>query len=198
MKNKLTTKKASLPRWADGALQSTVFWIGYNLSNINTYHLIEGDLVKEFANQIQSRINNLGLTNREVKYRELSIELRSMGKKRADIVLFKENIPNCIIEVKRAEVKFGEIQKDLVRLVQAKQSLPNVRCFLVIFSQKFRPKEFVSANGNALKKSKVVNDYFASTVRVCKAAKSFKGVDKSNYACLIEIDKVKIETSNAL
>ncbi len=188
---KQNLKNVSLPRWANGALQSTAYFIGYELSKFKEYHLVEGDLVKQFVEQIQIRINNLGLTKRETMYKELDSSLKFMKKKRADIVLYKRESEelSCIIEVKRAEANPREIEKDLERLAYAKKALPNSRCFLVIFSQRQRPNAFVSKKGNALKKPKVVGDYFASTIRVCKTTNSFKGADRANYACLIEVSK---------
>lgn len=189
-------RTVSLPKWATGALQSTAYFVGYRLSNYNLYHLSEGTLVDEFVTQVQNRINNLGLTSRERMYKELSDNLKEMGTKRADITLFKGDIVNSIIEVKRAEAPPNEIEKDLRRLIIAKKAIPEARCFLVILSQKNRPIEFVSINGNALRKAKEFEGYYASTIRVCKSTNSFKGFEKANYACLIEVSKNQLTTDN--
>lgn len=196
MSKSINKRKTTIPKWANRSLQGLVYYIGHELCQYNLYHLGEETIVHETVKHIQNSIQNLGLALREEMYKDFRPQrIKNMGQKRADIVLYKSDVLDCVIEVKKAESTKKKIIADITRLINVKEVYPKVRTFLIVVSQKFRPCDFVTENGYAKKVPLKVGDYYASTIRVYKATSSFKGIDSANYACLIEVHKSILESA---
>jgi hypothetical protein len=175
------------PVWAQSSLQSITYYVGYRLAEYYNYHLSEGTLVDEFVRAVQSRLNNIGLTIRERMYRELHADLIEMGQKRADITIYKGDEVYSVLEVKKSDASANVIESDFVKLIEVKRRLPNVRCFLVLISQRNRPNEYITENGVAVINPRQIDGYDIQTIWVAKATDSFDGFENANYACLIEV-----------
>ena len=94
---------------------------------------------------------------------------------------------STIMEVKRQQSSLKSIKSDLERLYKVKQAKPEIRCFLLLVSQKKRPKHFVTTNG--LAKRGFLSDMGipCKVIRVCKAAASFRKEKSAHYVCLVEV-----------
>ncbi len=94
-----------------------------------------------------------------------------------------------MIEVKRASGAGVKIDEDLTRLAELKSLNSELRTFLIVISERSRPKRFVTESGCALtnRPSIAGTSCVFKVRRVCKATASFKKTETAHYACLIEV-----------
>jgi len=172
------------PYWSERLLQGLAFWVGYK-SELYHYPLTEGAIVGEAAALLNGQLDREYKLMCERMYKRMNCYL--LGNGRADLVIEKEDQIDSVIEVKRGKESDERIRKDFRRLATYHTSNPKVRCYLLLASQRKRPKEFVTLRGNACTKEIQESNYIASVRRVCKASPSFKMAKGAHYACLIEV-----------
>ncbi len=181
-------KKYPLPAWANPLLQGLTFWIGYKKQQYRHYPLSEGALIGEAVNLIYSNIALPEKLKCEVMYKDLQPSVSSLKNRRADIIISDAENTKYVIEVKREQSSKTKIKEDLIKLAEAKKSMPNTRCFLLLVSQRKRPEKYVKEDGDGVDGKIVEENYSLRVRRVCKAASTFKNSNSANYACLIEVE----------
>jgi hypothetical protein len=166
--------------------------MGHRHSLYSDYPLSEGALVAEACNLIQANLGNGEVLLCERMYRTL-VALPDDPKVltslvRADLVVAAldakskrkdESIAEhvrFVIEVKRGDATWAEIEEDLKRLDEAiSLSKRQFRCFLFVICESRRRKEFISKEGKSIlgKKEIAGTDGHYRVRRTCKAAASF-------------------------
>lgn len=185
--------------------------MGHRHSLYSDHPLAEGALVAEACNLIQANLRaDDGVLLCERMYRTL-VALPDEPKVltrlvRADLVVATpeakskrkdESIAEhvrFVIEVKRGDATWAEIEEDLKRLDEA-ISLSNrqFRCFLFVICEARRHTGFISKEGKSIlgKKKIVGTDGHYRVRRTCKAAASFGNRETAHYGCLIEVFREK-------
>lgn len=187
-----------LPSWFQPALQGMTYWIGHRRQFYCGYPIGESAFVAEFCNLIQSNLRIPELRLRcEVKFSELlRCELGEDSvlteRARADLVVEKKlkdetTRPCHIIEVKRGQALNSAVKKDLMRLVEVKRHIPDSRAFLVLVSEKGRPKKYVNEKGNAIRGRHSLDGGYFMVRRACMATTSVSRSDTAHYACVMEV-----------
>lgn len=172
------------PKWTERVLQGAAFWIGYK-SQLYHYPLTEGAIVGEAASLLNSKLKNGYILECEQMYKDLNVP--DPGQTRADLVIKESERIDTVIEVKRAKSPNKKVSEDFKRLAMCHKANPDSRCFLLIVSQGFRPKKYITEEGKAILEEIKGKGYKAKVRRACKAASSFKSKDRAHYACLIEV-----------
>jgi hypothetical protein len=169
------------------ALQGLCFWMGHRQSLYHDWPLQEGALVAELANLLAAANKDRNWKIQcEEQYKNVS---DTNGRTRADICIWENEKPLYLVEVKRYSAPQEKIDEDLKKLAEAMRETPDMRCFLVLTSEKQRPKErYVGKNGKAAVASIPIDGHFTAKVRrVLKASASFEKKDHAHYACLLEV-----------
>lgn len=181
--------KNTSPKWIDPVLQGLAYWIGYKKQFYHGHLINEGAIVSEALSLLSVNIEPVQKIYCEEMYSKIVSGINR--KERADLVIYKNDKIEFVIEVKRFESGKNLIDADLKKLARIKNGNIEIRCFLLLVSQKSIPFLFVNENGVAYRSTlSIPNSKFSSKViRVCKAANSFHedAYLKANYACLIEI-----------
>lgn len=195
------------PPWSESALQGLAFWMGHRHSLYRDYPLSEGALVAEACNLIQA---NLRAGDEVLLCERMYRTLVTLPEKpkvltklvRADLVVATleakakrktESIAEhvrFIIEVKRGDASWAEIEDDLKRLDEAlRLSNKQFRCFLFVICESRRRNEFISKEGKSILGMKRIDgtDGHYRVRRTCKAAASFGNRETAHYACLLEV-----------
>ena len=135
-----------LPKWAPRSLQALAYWIGWSHERYPHWPLSEGAMVAEAQALIASFAPCEMAVMAEVQVSELlnekNVDVRSG---RVDLVIAKRengrrparsqllNTASELIEVKRAQTPWSEIERDLVRLARLlHHSLVARRAFLIL------------------------------------------------------------------
>lgn len=198
---KILRKLDPLPNWMRPTLQGVTYWIGLRRQFFRGHPLGEASIVAEVCNLIQSNLHDKRARKLvcEVMFSEFlpGKEEQSVltERARADLVVYKvekkgSKIPRHLVEVKRANSSKKSIHNDLNRLVAVKKACPQIRTYLMVVSEKGRPKEFVNKNGRAITGKKPVEGGFYYVRRVCKASSSFSRKETAHYACVLEVFSV--------
>jgi len=193
-------KQEKIPDWTDNVLQGIAYWIGYKKQYYRFYPLTEGAIVAEMLSLLStSQSGYKSQIHAEVMIKNIC--KKSTSKKRFDIVISEETLSEnniqSVIEVKRLEAPKKELEKDFKKLIKYLSCIENnnVRAFVILVSQNTKPTEYISAKGNAKKRTYNIagyDNYYLKVRRVCKATNKFyteKNNKKANYVCLFEILK---------
>jgi hypothetical protein len=170
--------------WTETLLQGSAFWVGYK-SQLHHYPLTEGAIIGEAAALLNGKLDSDYSLECELMYRDLNVPIESQI--RADLIIKQGDRIDSVIEVKRAKTANKKVTDDFKRLAECHKKNPNTRCFLLLVSQKFRPSNYVSEDGKAIRKEIKGIGYVAKVRRACKAVASFKSKDNAHYSCLIEV-----------
>lgn len=186
------------PKWTEAAMQGLVFWIGHRRALYSGHLLPEAALVAEACNLIQANLDREFILSAERTYRELVRPRRWVlpgeNNARVDLVVShgsgRKRHPLAVIEVKRGRASKGQIDKDLSRLAAMKDLAPDTRCWLLVVSESYIPRRFVSPEGKARLGRQGIsgqpNAHFRVR-RVCKASAAFTTRSHAHYACIVEI-----------
>jgi hypothetical protein len=180
------------PKWIKRAMPGVCYWIAHRRSLYRNHPLPEAALVAELCNLIHANIDAKYILKCEVMFKKLINNPETKcGKQKVDLVIYNnKNVPKYIIEVKRASASKAKINEDLKRLALLKSENPNARAFLVLISEKSRPKEFVHENGKSIRtKNELSENESYSVIFTWKSlfGISQNSIDKGNYSCLIEV-----------
>lgn len=173
------------PYWTESLLQGLAFWIGYKTQLYRDYPLTEGAIVGEAVSLLKGCLKDDYKLECEIMYKKLKVDISS--QERADLIIKKNEVVDTVIEVKRANAQQRKITEDFERLARFQKNNIHCRCFVLLVSQKYRPKKYINENGNAITKLIKTKDYIAKARRACKAATSFKEKSSAHYSCLIEV-----------
>jgi hypothetical protein len=164
-------------------LQGLAFWVSYKQVLYHLHSLKEGALVAEFVHLLNAKLGKNFKIHCESLYDkhkglQMDVEIRE-NDQRVAVIEFKRNLAG-----KRS------IDKDIKKLLSIKEG--NILRFLVVVSEKKRPKEYVNNKGRAVTKNLCGQcGSSAKVIGVFKSAQSFNGKNKNlpvaNYCCLIEI-----------
>jgi hypothetical protein len=178
-------------KWLDPVLQALSFWIGYKKELYRHHLLSEGAIVAELAFLINSKLKKNEIVKCEEHYKKIVKQINNQS--RADILIEKENQPFIVIEVKRNNSSKKLIDFDLKKLANLKKIKPELRVFLILISQRRKPSQYVTHNGESDKIYYQIKntEFSAYAKRVCKSSSSFRSNSRvnSNYAILIEVLK---------
>jgi len=180
-------KRNKLPNWVDSTLEGLAYWLGYNHELFHQYPLSEGAITAEVLRLISRKLEGPERVDCEVMIKNIIGNGLGFNQERVDIVIKNEGIIIAAIEVKRYQATRAMIDSDLHRLSEIKRNTPDISCFLLLASEKKRPKEFVNESGESIKKLEMDYPFKVAVRRVCKAGSSFRNYDAANYACLIEV-----------
>jgi hypothetical protein len=196
------TPKRDWPSWLERALQGLAYWTGHRRCLYKNYPLAEGAFVAELCNLIHANLPDRYSLYCEVQYSELihrdERPTQLTERARADLVVYEnvphnsegeEQHPKFIIEVKRSLAPKAQIDADLSRLMAVRAVLPGVKTYLVVIAEAQRPKRFVSEQGSSIRKRQTIDGragYF-KVRRTLKAAHAYTKVERSQYACLVEV-----------
>lgn len=187
-----------LPNWMRPALQGVVYWIGHRRQFFRGHPLGEASIVAEVCNLIQANLHDKRARKLvcEVMFSELlpGKEEQSVLTERArvDLIVYKidnkiSKTPRHLVEVKRADSSKKSISNDLNRLIAVKKECPEIRAYLIVVSEKGRPKAFVNEGGRAITGRQRVEGGFYYVRKVCKASSSFSFKESAHYACVLEV-----------
>lgn len=179
------------PYWTERLLQGLAFWVGYK-SELYHYPLTEGAIVGEAAAILNGRLDREYKLKCELMYKDLDRMSGDLygslfNQQRADLVIENDNLIDTVIEVKRSKASNVKIKDDFKRLAKYHSSNPIARCFMLLVSQRHRPKNYINDNGNAFRKEIKGDGYRAKVRRSCKASSNFRNGNSAQYACLIEV-----------
>ncbi len=92
-------------------------------------------------------------------------------------------------EVKRGSAPKAAIDNDLRRLLEVKRTIPSVRAFLLLISERKRPGRFVDAGSFAIRRKQSIpeSDGHCYVRAVLKAVPAVTSLDHAHYACAIEV-----------
>ena len=193
----MRTERKVLPSWIQPSLQGITYWIGHRRCMYKKYPLSEGALVAEVCNLIHANIPKEYELLCEVRYCNfVTIDKRQTlltNRSRVDLVVAekaeKKPIPKFLIEVKRASAPRNLIDADLGRLSIVNQSRPDIRTFLFVISEAYRPSRFVDKDGKSISgRYKIPKSEGYFIVRhTWKAAPAFINRNHAQYGCLIEV-----------
>lgn len=185
--------KNDIPHWLNMALRGTLCWIGWRRAFYRMHDLVEGAIVAETCNIIAA---NLGDDQRlicEKLYKEINPKFPIGKSPRADLAIVqkkkKDTIVTHVIEVKRYSSK--KILDDVKRLGELKLLNPDIKTYLLVFSENERPTDYVTENGCGFKKifkcpiGKKVYKY--KVKNVVKMSHTFTKKEHAHYACVLEI-----------
>ena len=175
--------------WIDPVLQGLAYWIGYKKELYRHHLLNEGAIVSEITTLMSSSMNANQRVGCEVQYSDISKKIN--GSERADIVGYLNGKIDFVIEVKKYESVKRLIDADLIKLSKVKDLNKEIRCFLLLVSQRKPPFPFINDNGNANRLRFPISglNLKFKTIRVCKSVSSFKenAYLRANYTCLVEV-----------
>lgn len=181
--------KKTSPKWIDPVLQGLAYWLGYKKQFYHGHLINEGAIVSEALSLLSVNIEPVQKIYCEEMYSKIVSSINR--KERADLVIYKHDKIEFVIEVKRFESGKNLIDADLKKLARIKNGNIEIRCFLLLVSQKKIPFLYVNENGVAYRSTLSIPDskFSSKVIRVCKAANSFRedAYLKANYACLIEV-----------
>ena len=180
-------KRNKLPSWVDSTLEGLAYWLGYNHELFHQYPLTEGAITAEVLRLISRRLKGPEAVDCEVMIKNMIGNGLGFNQERVDIVIKSEGVIVAAIEVKRYQTTKAMIDSDLHRLSEIKKNAPDISCFLLLASEKRRPKEFVNDSGESMNKLDKEYPFNVAVRRVCKAGSSFRNFDTANYACLLEV-----------
>ena len=186
-------KKNDIPHWLNLALRGTLCWIGWRRAFYRMYNLVEGAIVAETCNIIAA---NLGDDQRlicEKLYKEINPKFPIGKSPRADLAIVKkkkkDTIVTHVIEVKRYSSQ--KILDDVKRLGELKLLNPDIKTYLLVFSENERPSDYVTENGCAVRnvfEYKVGKSECEYKVRrVVKMRHAFTKKEHAHYACVLEV-----------
>lgn len=188
------------PKWIEKPMQSLAFWVGYQHSMYWHSDLPEGAITAELRRLIKAELPDRFRIVCESSYKNLSGTDSWFDAVRADLAIFRDDesaetnlSPIAVIEVKRASAARTLIEDDLIALSILKRSKPELRAFLLIVGECFRPSEFVGLDGKSSKEQGVIllngkdKNIFYRSIRVTKAGAFFDNPESAHYCCLVEI-----------
>jgi hypothetical protein len=150
--------------------------------------LAEAAIVAELCNLIFTHLQDDQSLQCEVQYSSLvepgKLPTDLAQRARVDLVIWKEDpegteVPQFLIEVKRASAPKSEIDRDLQRLASISTVLPKCRKILIIVAESERPKRFVNDEGQGITgKHSVPSDsnYIYRVRRTAKAIHAVMGI----------------------
>ena len=175
--------------------------MGHRNSLYRQYPLGESAMVAELCNLLFANLPPELKLLCEVQYSKL-IEIQDKvteftEKSRIDLCICEtfhrgqdllENV-QYVLEVKRGSATKASVNNDLRRLLEIRKSLPKVRAFLLLISEKKRPDRFVDEKSFAVRKKLLIpeSDGHCYVRAVMKAVPEVKSLDKAYYACAIEV-----------
>ncbi len=182
------------------SLQALAFWVAYQNGRYRHHSLPEGAIVSELTCLLSGDVKGQLTIERELMYKDLLEGKPWDTKVRADLAIMpsepeKRGVPVALIEVKRADAPWREIEGDLIALNHFKLLSQNTLTLLVVVAQAHRPNQWVSPNGVSPNEIETIQiqeedktvDIRYKVRRVLKASGSFKMVDSACYCCLIEV-----------
>jgi hypothetical protein len=190
-----------LPSWTVGSLQALAYWIGWSHERYPHWPLSEGAMVAEAQALIAARLPDslVALAETPTKYlvSEDAVDLRSG---RVDLLLARRIggrrperselrlAASDLIEVKRGQAPWAEIEKDLVRLACLVKSLPqSCRAFLVVGCEAGHvPSKFVN-DGVAIRILGRVSGGIYRTRRVWAASPARSRTSSVHLVVLVEV-----------
>lgn len=94
-----------------------------------------------------------------------------------------------VLEVKRGSASTAGVNDDLRRLLELKKALPHIRAFLLVVSERKRPRRFVTSKSFAVRRKLHIpdTDGHCYVRAVMKAVPAIKSLDNAHYACAIEV-----------
>lgn len=193
-----------IPSWTERSLQSLAYWIGWTHERYPFWPLSEGSMVAEARAAIAARLDSSQAAIAEVATQNLvpaaaaaELDLRNG---RVDLVIVQRingKIPDesqirctarALIEIKRGQASWTEIDKDLNRLAKIVGKLKiGTRAFLIVGCEHGNaPKEFVR-NGVAIRGRHPVTDGMYIVRRVWRANPARISIRAASMVVLVEV-----------
>lgn len=189
MVKKKKTKERIFPASFEPSFQALAYWLGYMKQLYRHHPLKEGAIIGEAAHLLNANIDNNEYLKCEFTYKMLGI--KRTGNQKLDLLISEGKKALYAIEVKRKESPKKRIEEDFKRLAKLKSFNKKIKCYLLLVSQSSRPRIYVNVNGERKYGEMKKNGVIIRVRRVWKSMVSFKGIDKANYVCLIEVLKYK-------
>jgi hypothetical protein len=194
----------AIPTWASGSLQALAYWIGWSHERYPHWPIPEGAMAAEVQAQIDSKLPSRStVAIAEVQVHDLvSPSHGATGKERIDLVIADRvsgrrpsggeirEATRCLIEVKRGQAAWSEIEYDLVRLALLAEDLPGpCRAFLIVGCQagRRRPRRLVTPEGTAVRTTGYVAGGTYRTRRVYAASPTRARTSSVHLVALVEV-----------
>lgn len=185
MVKKKKTKERIFPASFEPSFQALAYWLGYMKQLYRHHPLKEGAIIGEAAHLLNANIDNNEYLKCEFTYKMLG--MKRTGNQKLDLLISEGKKALYAIEVKRKESPKKRIDEDFKRLAKLKSFNKKIKCYLLLISQSSRPTKYVNKAGMRIKGDLKINGINTRVRRVWKSMVSFKGIDKANYVCLIEV-----------
>ncbi len=193
MSKKMVVVDEMVPAYLDKPMQALAYWIGYEKCRYGGYKITELPLVAEYSRLVHSSLKDNLRVECEKRYEDF-IKTESLFKgRRADLCIFEKDSGSlvCVIEAKLYTSSKKRRQDDLMRLLSLKKENPQVRAFLLVFSEGMIPEEYMNKKktGANAKYMPLEVGWFYKVRRVVKASEHLRDANqkKGHYVCLLEI-----------
>ena len=183
------------------ALLGVCFWMGHRRSLYRDYPLGEAEIVAELCNLLFANLPPDMKILCKVQYSMVvpNADTRTtlLERSRIDICVCgpmhkgEEPLDNVefALEAKRGGAPPAVIEEDLRRLAQLKKARPGIRAFLLLISERRRPKRFVTDEGKRVTRVIKITgtDAYCRVRVVMKAVPAVTKLDNAYYGCAIEV-----------
>lgn len=169
-------------------VQGLAHWMAFRheMSNIP---IIEADAVLVATDILRAVLPGHYVVDREITHKMLSC---ISGNKRVDVGIFSKEDKQykCLIEFKLNDATNGGYKEDVNKLYAIKKTNNDIDCLVVILYRKScdfnSPKEFLSSNGHATKRSIMLSNGQIQVVvrRVCNSFPSTTAIKSKKSICL--------------
>lgn len=173
--------------YLDNACQALSFWLGYQESRSSRHPIREISVVTELLALLDAKIANKQFrVHCETPWSVLlptSIHDGSMGLKRSDITISKDNDTRLVIEVKKIEGKITQTAsapwiKDLSKLCELKKLRDDIAIRLILVSNHTLPNKWITATGRAGRQIFEANGVKYRLRRILKALPLLPSIDE--------------------
>lgn len=150
MAKKTTKRTTAVPGWLTNAMQGICYWVGHRRAYYRHHSLVEGAIVSELANLINSQIGKNDQLHCEVQYADiLEDQVPGVDRKiRLDMVVRTDPVEGkydlekiTVIEVKRGNAAKEDVIHDITRLAALKEVMPEISAYVLIVSENKLPTQ---------------------------------------------------------
>ncbi|MCX8484550.1 MAG: hypothetical protein ORO02_04990 [Bacteroidia bacterium] len=173
----------------DSSCQALAFWLGYQESRSSRHNIREIAVVTELLALLDAKVARKQFrVHCETKWGELIHErnqVGSLGMKRADITITKNDVTHLAIEVKKIEGRITQAAsatwtKDLSKLCKLKMLREDIAIRLILVSNHTLPNEWITPTGRASRQIFEANEVKYRLRRILKALPLLPSIDEKN------------------